>query len=318
VESLRFCERLRSRVSPVYQHAVVSEVVPAARLSRALGRGVWLKTEHLQPGGSYKIRPAATSLAALSDSQKKRGVIAASGGNFAISIARAARTEGIPLLLVMPEESYHEKRQFLEGAEVLFGDAPGYDAAEEKAKLLSARQDRPFLSPTEGESVYLGNASVALELIEQIPSLGAIVAGVGGGGLCIGLSWAASLAGVSVLGASPVAASAMYHSLQEGSARLQFDGGDTWAEPLSGGVPAQNFERARHQFGVSLVTEDQIKAAMRDLYHEHHFFVEAAGAVAYALVASGQAPLPKDGDVAIVLSGGNLSGERRDWVTSSR
>jgi threonine dehydratase len=313
----RYTQRLQERASPVYRHAVISELTFDERLSQQLGRSVWLKAEHQQPGGSYKIRPAAASLASLSPAQRARGVIAASGGNFAVSVALAATREGIPLTLVMPEDAYIEKQRFLPthpDLQVLFGDAPGYDSAEEKAKQLSLEQSRPFLSPTEGESVYLGNATIALELIEQAPNLSAIVAGVGGGGLCLGLSWVASPLGISVIGASPAAASAMHQSLLQRRAVLQYDGEETWAEPLSGGVPQQNFERAQRAFTVSLVSEDEVRQAMRDLYQSHSFFIEAAGAVAYALVSSGRAPLPNNGDIAIVLSGGNLSEERKRWV----
>ena len=245
------------------------------------------------------------------------GAIAASGGNFAISVALVAKAEGTPLTLIMPRESYEEKQHLLQGVEVLFGDTPGYDAAEEKAKRLAAQTQRPFLSPTEGEAVYRGNATIAHELIEQLPRLSGIVAAVGGGGLCLGLSQAAAPLGITVLGASPAAANAMQLSLQTQRAFLQHEGAPTWAEPLSGGVPLQNYERARLLFGVSLVSEAEIKDAMRLLYQRFGFFVEAAGAVAYALVASGRAKLPPAGDLAIILSGGNLSEARRRWVSEA-
>jgi threonine dehydratase len=312
---LRYVSRLKTRWAPVYRYASISPVLYDEHLSQALARDIWIKAEHLQPGGSYKIRPAAYSLASLSPAQKERGVIAASGGNFAISAALVAKAEGIPLTLVMPRESYEEKRHLLQSAEILFGDTPGYDAAEEKAKHLSVQLQKPFLSPTEGSGVYSGNATITHELIEQLPGLSAIVAAVGGGGLCIGLSQAAAPVGVEVLGASPALANAMQLSLQQQQAALQHHGETTWAEPLSGGVPQQNYERAKFLFGVSLVSEAELKNAMRLLYQRFGFFIEAAGAAAYALVASGRAILPPEGEVAIVLSGGNLSEERRSWVS---
>jgi threonine dehydratase len=312
-----YASRLKARWAPVYRHALISPVLYDEHLSEKLGRDIWLKAEQLQPGGSYKIRPAAFSLASLSPAQKERGAIAVSGGNFAVSVALAAKGEGIPLTLVMPKESFEEKKHLLEGTEVLFGDAPGYDAAEEKAKRLSVQRQKPFLSPTEGFEVYQGNSTIAHELIEQLPKLSGICAAVGGGGLCLGLSLAAAPLGIQVIGASPQAANAMQLSLQEKRAILQHEGDPTWAEPLSGGVPLQNYERAQFLFGVSLVSEEEMKEAMRLLYQRHGYFIEAAGAVAYALVASGRAKLPDEGDIAIVLSGGNLSPTRKQWVVDS-
>jgi threonine dehydratase len=312
-----YASRLMARWASVYRHASISPVLYDEHLSAQLARPVWLKAEHLQPGGSYKIRPAAYSLDSLSPSQRARGAVAASGGNFAVSVALAAKAEGIPLTLVMPRESFEEKQHLLQGVEVLFGDTPGYDAAEEKAKQLAARAERAFLSPTEGEDVYHANATITHEIIEQLPGVSSIVAAVGGGGLCIGLSQAAAPLGVKVIGASPAAANAMQRSLRAQRAFLQHEGEATWAEPLSGGVPQQNYERAKFLFGVELVSEAELKDAMRLLYQRAGLLVEAAGAVAYALVASGRAKLPPAGDVAIVLSGGNLSEARRRWVSEA-
>src|SRR5262249_18607046 len=144
--------------------------------------------EHLQRGGSYKIRPASFSLVALDPAVRRAGVIAASGGNFAVSLALAASELGVRATLVVPPEGFEEKRHLLSGAEVIVNDRPGYDAAEERAKALAKESGRAFLSPTEGEAVYSGNAQIAEEILASAPVVSAICAPVGGGGLAIGLA----------------------------------------------------------------------------------------------------------------------------------
>lgn len=281
-----------------------------AALSARLQRPVWLKLEQLQPGGSYKIRPAAASLGALSPEARARGVVAASGGNFGVSLALAARALGVRARIVMPAESIAEKQRQLAGAEVLPGPAPGYDAAEDLARQIAHEEGIPFLSPTEGEAVYLGSSTIAEEILAEQPATSLLIASVGGGGLALGLAEAAAPRGAKVLGVSPEAANAMALSLREGRAYLRHDSGETWAEPLMGGVPEENFQRARRTLdGVLSVPEEDIRAAARALYRERGLWVEPAGAVPYALARFGR--LPGDGPVVLVLSGGNLSIERQ-------
>lgn len=280
----------------------------------ALGPDVWLKLENLQRTRSFKLRGAANALAALPPVRRARGVITASAGNHAQALAAAAEALGVRVLTVMPDNTpalkvRHTKER---GARVLlFGSS--YDAAEAHARHLEKKQGFTFVSAYNDADVVAGQATVALEILAELPDVARVIAPVGGGGLVagVGLVMKAVDPAIEVIGVQSVATPAMYNYVK-GTTHPQ---AATLAEGLAGDVEVGSitFELVAEVVDdMVLVTEEEIASAIRWLLQEHGQVVEGAGAVGVAATLSRRIALD-EGPTAIVISGGNI-----DYATLRR
>jgi threonine dehydratase len=287
-----------------------SPVIRSPRLSDLIGVPVWLKLECLQPPGSFKVRGAASKMLALPQAQRARGVITSSGGNHGASVAYVARLLGIPATVCVPETVDPVKLRAIRdnGAEAIVGGAT-YDDAEAVSRRLERERGLTYVHAFDDPDVIAGQGTIALELIEQVPELTAVVAAVSGGGLIGGLGTA--LKGlrpwVTVIGASAQNAAAMVASVRAGYP-VDVPYRRTLAEVLGGGIGLDNrwsldAVRAFVDEHV-LVTEDDIAAAMLFILCVHRVVAEGGGAVGVAAALAGKLARA-DGPVAIVVSGGN-------------
>src|SRR5438552_9368170 len=192
----------------VYDVAVETPLEPAPRLSRRLNNRVLFKREDLQPVSSFKIRGAYNKIAQLSAISAQRGVICASAGNHAQGVALAARTRGIPAVIVMPLTTPEIKVRAvadLGGDIVLFGD--DYDQAYEHAVELPPQRNLVFVHPFDDPDVIAGQGTIGMEILRQRhgDEIDAIFVPVGGGGLIAGIaSYAKSLyPRLKVIGVEP-------------------------------------------------------------------------------------------------------------------
>ncbi len=284
-------------------------LVRSATLSSRLGAPTYLKCENLQKTGAFKVRGALHRLLRLSDEERARGVITISAGNHAQAVAWAARTAGVESVVVMPEGASPAKvdasREY--GAEIiLHGDAK---AAFAKAFELANERGLRFVHPFDDEEVVAGHGSCALEIVEELPDVGAIVVPVGGGGLMSGIAAATAVTapGVSVWGVEPEGAAGMRRSLEAGRA-VHLDRVDTVADGLGAPMAGElNYALiAAHARDVVTVSDAQIVEAMMVLLERTKLLVEPAGAAGLAGLLSGSVPVEAGVPVAVVLSGGNV------------
>jgi threonine dehydratase len=295
-------ERLAGRVRE-------TPLVPAPELGERARGEVWLKAENLQAEGSFKFRGATNHMLVLQEEGWQGGVVTASSGNHGRAVSRAARELGWSAVVVMPEDAPAVKVEACRrlGARVILHGSSS-TARAELAERLSREQGLAFVHSHDDTHVVAGQGTVALEIVDRLPSCRVILAPVGGGGLAAGISLAAGelYPGVEVWGVEPEGSACMYRSLQAGEP-VTLDTVSTVADGLRARRPGNiPFALARRYLkGVLLVTEEEILSTMRYLAQECHLVVEPSGAVAAAVLWAGKLDLQGRVGVA-VLSGGNV------------
>ncbi|HEY2845153.1 MAG TPA: threonine/serine dehydratase [Bryobacteraceae bacterium] len=273
------------------------------------GVTAFFKCENFQTGGAFKIRGAANFVFSIPKSDLPRGVVAFSSGNHAQAVAIAARSVGIPATLVMPADAPRSKLAATraQGATIVEYDRFRDDRAAIGARI-AAETGATLVPPFDHPWIIAGQGTTALELLEDVPDLDALVAPIGGGGLMSGCSIAARhlRPGIRVIGVEPEKGNDAFLSLQAGK-RIEIAPPDTIADGLRTPVPgALTFPILQSNVEqVVLVSDDQIKAAVKFLLARLKILVEPSGAVGAAAALFGKLP-PNLGRVGIVLSGGNV------------
>jgi threonine dehydratase len=300
----------------VYDVAIESPLDAAPRLSQRLGNRVLFKREDLQPVFSFKLRGAYNKIAHLSPAIATRGVICASAGNHAQGVALAARRRGIPALVVMPRTTPDIKvRAVTElGAEiVLHGD--GYDAAYEHALTITRERHLLFVHPFDDVDVIAGQGTVGLEIARQTGGeLDAIFVPVGGGGLISGIAVFIKqlYPRVKIIGVEPEDSAAMSASLEAGK-RVTLDRVGLFADGAAvRRVGEENFALVRRYVDeVVLVNNDEICAAIQDIFEDTRSISEPAGALAVAGIKHVIARRGwRDQRLVAINSGANLNFDR--------
>jgi threonine dehydratase len=272
----------------VYDVAVETSLEQAPRLSRRLNNRVLFKREDLQPVFSFKIRGAYNKIAQLSAISAQRGVICASAGNHAQGVALAARTRGIPAVIVMPLTTPDIKVQAvadLGGEIILHGD--DYDQAYEHATELARVRGLVFVHPFDDPDVIAGQGTIAMEILRQRhgDEIDAIFVPVGGGGLIAGIAaYAKALyPRMKIIGVEPEDAASMYESMRAGR-RVTLDRVGIFADGVAvRRVGEECFRLAQeHVDEIVLVTTDQICSAIQDIFQDTRAIAEPAGALAVA------------------------------------
>jgi len=293
----------------------VASVTPMIDVSAAAGRPLRLKCENMQPGGAFKIRGAYNMVAQLTAEQQQQGVITYSSGNHGQAMALAARTLGIPAVVVMPTTAPAIKAEGARalGAEVIFAGTTSLERrvrAEEEA----AGRGLTMVPPFDHEWIIAGQATLGLEILEQCPGAAAVVVPVGGGGLAAGVALALKLRnpGIRVIGVEPAGAACMKASLDAGHP-VTLPGTSSVADGLMAVRPGElTFEYVR-RFVDTVVTVDEqsILEAVRWTFTRAKIVAEPSGATSLAAVlAEGMIlPPPGSGPVVAIISGGNVAPE---------
>ncbi|WP_419949817.1 threonine ammonia-lyase [Candidatus Palauibacter sp.] len=300
----------RERVSPWIERTPVRRWIPDRGVAPLPdGSELFLKLELFQRTGSYKVRGALNNVLLTDAATLARGVTAVSAGNHAISVAYAARAAGTTAKVVMLSSANPARIARCEtlGAEIEFAE----DGASGFARMAEIEREEGRLSihPFEGEHTVLGTSTVGLEIVEQLPSLDALVVPIGGGGLISGsASIVKQLApACRVYGVEPVGADSMRRSLDAGEP-VAIDRVDTIADSL--GAP----HAAPYSFGlvqryvddVVLVDDDAIRAAMRALFLDAKLVPEPASAAPLAAACGPLRDRLAGLRVGLVLSGSNI------------
>lgn len=282
----------------------------APRLSEECGCEIYLKKENLQVTGAFKIRGAYNKIATLSEAERARGVIAASAGNHAQGVAMAAQMFGIRALIVMPESTPLTKINGVSyyGAEVILAGT-NYDEAYAYASTYGSEHGMVFVHPFADEAVMAGQGTIALEMMDAIKDLDAVVIPVGGGGLISGMASAikALSPNTKVIGVSAQGAPAMKESFE---AKRAID--STTVRTIADGIAVR--DTSEITLGHILETVDQIVSvddeeianAILFLLERQKLVVEGAGAAGVAALLHGRIGDLKGKKVGTVLSGGNM------------
>jgi threonine dehydratase len=268
---------------------------------------VWLKLENLQPINSFKLRGAANAVAMLSPEARAKGVWTISAGNAGQGVAFAARGFGVPCTVVAIETAPDTKVDRMRRLGARIVKAP-FDACwramEERA---FPGVDGTFVHPFDDADFIAGNASIGLEILEDLPSVRTVIAAIGGGGLLVGIGSAvkARAPSVRVLGAEPETAAPGAASFAAGEARA-FEG---WRASFVDGAGGKSifprmWERMQGTVDGSIVVSlDETRRAMRVIAEKARVIAEGAGALPVAAALSGRAG---DGPIVAVISGGNI------------
>jgi threonine dehydratase len=282
-------------------------VLSSHSLSERCGGRVSLKAENLQRTGSFKLRGAVNKIARLG---RPPGVVAGSAGNHGQSLAYAARAQGIPCEVFMPREAPVAKVAAVEafgGVVHLGGDS--VDECVIAARERAAESGAGFVHPFDDQDVILGQSTLGLELLQDVPDLAAVVVPVGGGGLISGVAGVIKTArpDVRVIGVQVDACAAFPASLQA-RVPVMFDARATIADGIAvkrpGEVTLPLVERWVDELVV--VREDDIAEAMVWLMERAKLVVEGGGAVGVAALLAGDLTPAPSGSTLIVLSGGNV------------
>ena len=286
----------------------------ASALSRD-GHTVWLKREDQQDVFSFKIRGAANALAKMSDGDLARGVVAASAGNHAQGVASAARHHGAEATIFMPVTTPPIKVNAVRGMGAtvrLEGDT--YDAACEAAMAWAEASGAVFIHPFDDPLVIAGQGTVAREILEDIPAPAAIYVCCGGGGLVSGIGvWSKWLSpGTRIVAVEAEGAPTLHTALGDGHPTT-LPHVDTFADGAAVRTVGETTFSICHEVvdEVVLVTNDEISAAVRDIFMATRTVVEPAGALALAgatkQMRDGTAPA---GNLVCTVSGANVNFDR--------
>lgn len=280
---------------------------PLVRLNVDAPVEIWLKLENLQPINAFKLRGAANAVALLTDAERRKGVWTISAGNAGQGVAYAARAAGVPCTVVTIETAPDTKIERMRRLGAKIVKAP-FDAC------WQAMDDREFpgvagtfVHPFDDHDFIAGNATLGMEIVEDLPDVKTVVAAIGGGGLISGIGSAIRQLAphVRILGAEPETAAPGALSFEKSSPQV-FTG---WQPSFVDGAGGKSifprmWERMRGIVDGSIVVSlDEVKRAMRLVAENVRVIAEGAGALGVAAATSGRAG---DGPIVAVVSGGNI------------
>ena len=305
--------------SVVYEVAKVTPLSHAVQLSERFSNQIYLKREDEQSVHSFKLRGAYQKMFSLSTSKRQKGVVASSAGNHAQGVALAAQKLNLRAVIVMPKSTPKikvEAVQRLGGEVVLHGDI--YDDAYQHAKKLEAEQDLNFIHPYDDLDVIAGQATVGKEVLEQMQDVELVFVPVGGGGLIAGIASYIKhhCPEVKIIGVEPKDSPTLYEALKNNRITVLEDVGRFADGVAVKQVGKKTFEIASELVDeVVLVSNDEICAAIKDIYEDVRSVAEPAGALATAGVKKyiNDNNL-KDSKIVSVISGANVNFDRLRYI----
>lgn len=296
-----------------HAHFVLKEVIRQTNVINATNipsdNNIFLKTENLQLTGSFKIRGSYYKISQLSDEEKAKGIIACSAGNHAQGVALAAKKNNIPCLICMPDSAPLSKieatKSYGASVELVKGT---YDDAYKHALRLQSEKGYTFIHPFDNEDVIAGQGTIALEVLEQLSDVDAVVVPIGGGGLISGIAYVIKNLKPSckVYGVQAAGAACMVES-QNCNSIVELEGVNTFADGIAVMKPGEHTYELTKQFVDELftVSDDEIAAAILMLMEKQKIVAEGAGAVAVAATIFNKLPI-KGKKVLCIVSGGNI------------
>eukprot|EP00250_Pteridium_aquilinum_P009062 c18416_g2_i1 orf=93-1094(-) len=300
----------QKRVSP-FVH--VTPVLTSSSLNHQAHANLYFKCELFQKGGAFKFRGASNAILSLSHDSASNGVVTHSSGNHAAAVALAAKLRNIPAFIVMPKNAPKCKVENVKryGGNIYFSE-PTIESREEVARSVQEQTGATMIHPYNDGRIISGQGTVALELLEQVPELDAIIVPISGGGLISGITLAAKTIKpkIRIFAAEPKGADDAAQSKAAGKI-VTLPHTNTIADGLRACMGSLTWPVVRDMVDeVITVTEEEIVNAMRMCYECLKVVVEPSGAVGLAAVLSAQfqsrSCTPTFQHIGIVLSGGNV------------
>jgi len=298
----------------IRQYVRETPVEESPALGRAGSGPAHLKLENLQATGSFKLRGAMNRLLSLTPEERARGIVTASSGNHGAAMARGLKTLGSPGIIFVPENASPAKVANIRayGAEVRMH---GLDSGltEVFARRFAGERGVPYISPYNDPVVVAGQGTIGAELHRQIGTIDTLYVALGGGGLIAGIAGFLKESGrkVVVVACSPENSAVMHHSLAAGRV-LTLESKPTLSDGTAGAVDEDTitFDLCRRYVDRTLlVTEDEIKDAMRLVFDHHHTLIEGAAGVAVAAYLKDR-DRPAGRAAVVVLCGANIAREK--------
>ena len=282
-------------------------------LSNLLGMNVYLKLENLQFTGSFKVRGALNKIMSLTKDERSRGVITASTGNHGMGVAYALKALGEKGIVCLPEIASKQKIEMLKnyGMEIIFF---GSECAQTEihARNISQKKNTVYISPYNDPQIIGGQGTIGLELKRQLDQVDAVFIAVGGGGLISGIAGCLKESGQNtrIIGCSPENSPNMHESVQAGKI-VESQDLPTLSDGTAGGMEPDAITFALCQKYVDdwlLISEDEIKNAMKMIFDQHRLVIEGSAGVAVAglIQSKEKLDLSKEANVVIVICGGNV------------
>ena len=303
-------ERIRAAAERLEPFLRVTPTVHSQTFSDSAGCGVFMKLENLQRTGSFKLRGALNRILTLPEEERARGLVAASAGNHAQGVALAAKQVGVPATIVMPEPTplLKIRRTAGYGAKIVLSGR-NWDEAQARALELAIDEGTVIVHPFDDQLVIEGQATVALEVLHEVPDVDVVLVPVGGGGLIAGIAsaFAALRPQVRVIGVQAEGASPMARSFASGE-RVD----EANPRTLADGIRVGRFGRLtwdivrEHVDEFVTVTDAEITAAVVQTIEKSKVVAEPAGVVGMAALMSGRIDVGADDRVCSIVSGGNI------------
>lgn len=296
---------VHNRIKPFIHN---TPVLTSRLLNEMAGTQVFFKCENFQKMGAFKMRGASNAILSLTQEERLKGVITHSSGNFAQAVALAANQLGVKSYIIMPKNAPQVKKDAVRayGGEIIESESTPI-AREEMADKIQQETGATFLHPSNQDEVIYGNATAAIELLQEYQNLDYIFAPVGGGGLIAGTALAAHYFGnnCKVIGGEPSQADDAFRSLQSG--KIEFNNTvDTVADGLRTNLGDRNFPIIqKYVERIILVDEDDIIHAMRLIWERLKIIIEPSCAVPFAALLKEREQF-KNKTIGIILSGGNV------------
>ncbi|UCE61143.1 MAG: pyridoxal-phosphate dependent enzyme [Phycisphaerales bacterium] len=310
-------EDVRAAQARIAPHAHRTPVLTCSTIDKLAGRNLFFKCENFQKVGAFKFRGGCNAVSLLADDVAARGVVTHSSGNFAQALALAAAIRGTEAHIVMPTSAPNAKRRAVEGyGGKVYPCEPTLEARETTAAQVIQQTGGTLIPPYDHPHIIAGQGTVALELMEQVDRLNAVIAPVGGGGLISGICIAAKGLNpkVRVFAGEPTGADDAARSMAAGKLIPQTNP-NTIADGLLTSLGELTWPIIRdHVESIVTVTDTQILAAMRLVWERMKIVIEPSAAVAVAAVLTDTfKSLSGVSRVGIVLSGGNVDLDRHRW-----
>ena len=304
-------------------HILSTALIESHHLSTIIKGKVYLKCENDQYTGSFKARGSLNKVLATPPSEQRKGFVAASTGNHALGVARAVQIADAPGLVFLPKSASQAKikdlSQYPIELEYYDGDSL---ATEIYAKKVAEQTGRIWLSPYNDKFVIAGQGSIAMELKRQIENIDFLLATVGGGGLISGIGSFLKAGGskTQIVGCQPENSPEMTLSLQKGEIIHSFQSKETLSDGSAGGIEedAITFPICKEIIDESiLVSESEIREAIRIVFFTHRKVIEGSAAVAVASLIKEREKFI-GADVVIVLCGGNIDMDKFLSIVNNR
>ncbi len=279
--------------------------------SRALGANIFLKLEILNPTHSFKTRGASNAMLQLSEAQRAKGVVTASGGNHGLGVAYAAQALNIPARIYLPENTPQSKVDdfnSFQAETILTGE--NWNEANQSALTAVESDGLTYIHPFDDAAVMAGQATIGLELLQELPRIDALVASIGGGGLIAGITSALALKSPTtrIYGVETIGADSMTQSFHNGRVTT-LPAITSIANTLGSRAPGKRHFEIMRQYAQDIVavSDAAAVAALLDVLENEKLLVEPAMSCCVAALTTDRIPITPGENIVVIVCGGNLS-----------